>query len=74
MEQSPSPSAQPSLADDLVSGMESIAAYYGLPKGRAYYLSARNLLPGVFKIGNQLFLSKSAAQEEISKRARREVA
>jgi len=63
-------SQQCSPADDLLEGMAEIAAFYGIPPSKGYHLAANGHLPGVFKMGRKIFLSKSAAREGISKKAR----
>jgi len=60
------------VANDLIEGMTAIAAYFGMPRSKAYHLCANGHLPGTFKLGRKVFLSKSAAREVIAKRARGE--
>jgi len=44
--------AEPTLGDDLIWGMDSIAAEIGLPLTRAYYLAATGKLP-IRKVGHR---------------------
>lgn len=44
-------SEQLKIADDLIEGMPSIAAYLGISERRAYHLAQNRLLP-LFKTGN----------------------
>jgi hypothetical protein len=46
------------LADDLLDGVEAIAAFTGLPPRRVYYLAENQLLP-LFKLGNGWAARKS---------------
>ncbi|ACB96724.1 hypothetical protein Bind_3163 [Beijerinckia indica subsp. indica ATCC 9039] len=61
---------QTPIADDLLQGMPAIAAFYGMPVRKAYHLAAHGNLPGTFKIGKIIYLSKSAAREIIAQKAR----
>jgi len=62
------------LSGDLLEGSKRIAEFFGMPERKAYHLASKGHLPGVFKMGKGLFLSKSAAREAIAKKARGEVA
>jgi len=44
---------EPNLSDDLIWGIENIAAEIGLPKRRIYYLHSRGKLPFIKKIGHR---------------------
>jgi hypothetical protein len=52
------------LADDLLDGVEAIAAFTGLPPRRVYYLAENQLLP-LFKLGNRWAARKSTLRRQL---------
>ena len=57
------------LAGDLISGAEAIGSFFGLTGRQVFHLAAKGELPGAFKMGAKLFLSKSAARAAIAAKA-----
>lgn len=57
------------LSSDLVSSAAAIAKFYGLTKRQVFYLAAKKELPGVFRMGSKLFMSKNAARAGIASKA-----
>jgi excisionase family DNA binding protein len=59
--------ANENLADDLLSGVEEIAAFTGLTKREAYHLAPKGKLP-VFKVGDRKWCArKSTLKAHIEK-------
>jgi hypothetical protein len=59
------------LGDDLLSGIDAIAAFLGADERATYHLVKSGLLPGVFKIGRKWCALRSqlrAGIEDLAKR------
>ena len=54
------------VAADLLSGVDEIAAHIGESHRRVYYLLERKMLPG-FKLGARWYLRKSTLQTHIAR-------
>ncbi|WP_395697977.1 hypothetical protein [Methylocella sp.] len=57
------------LSSDLVSSAAAIAKFYGLTERQVFHLAAKKELPGVFRMGAKLFMSKSVARAGIAAKA-----
>ena len=55
---------QANLADDLLSGTQEIAQFFGYQPRQVYYLLERGILPG-FKIGRKWHARKSRLLDHI---------
>jgi hypothetical protein len=57
--------APPTLGDDMLQGIKTIADFLGIQERTAYHLASSGRLPGAFKLGRLWYARRSTLVENI---------